>query len=339
SNGRKQYLISCLLQDKVIPQPLGNSGRSQKTNERKMTQMNRLFSPSCPTAQISMPVSANMTPSKIWRVVDVNQIKCIHFGCVAIFSSTRLLIAVVKCRPFTTMSEAEVNQWDELSRFLFCEKRFTNLIAKNGTLLEGFMFAIGCCKCSTKNEQFGLYGSVGKIENTKDEWQKQGANLSSVCCILVNYEGNITTNQGACEFASALTFTMNGFKNSPHLDKDESLYALGWWFQADKWTGQIQRDASKRCTMGKLIFPNEHFCIDLSNCHGLIQVVWASSTFFHYTDSAQDNKSTTLVVMSAQFSRRLEKTMCQKSHGYYEIGKGEGYQISNGHTISCQFKE
>ncbi|MBW0568721.1 hypothetical protein O181_108436 [Austropuccinia psidii MF-1] len=262
-----------------------------------------------------MPVSANMTPSEIRRVVDVNQIKCIHFGCVAIFSSTRLLIALVKFRPFTTMSEVEVNQWDELSQFLFCEKRFTHLIATNGALLEGFMFVIGWCQCRTKNEQFGLYGSVGKIENTKDEWRNQGANLSSVGCILgqslryvgdnlfqriqncynslgvlsfdqVNYEGNIPTNQGACEFASPLTFTMNGFKNSPHLEKDALLYALGLWFQADKRTGQIQRDVSKRCTGGKLIFPNEHFWINLSACHALIQVVWASSTFVHYTDPA-----------------------------------------------------
>ncbi|MBW0550585.1 hypothetical protein O181_090300 [Austropuccinia psidii MF-1] len=111
-----------------------------------------------------------MTPSEIWGVVDVNQIKRIQFGHVEIFSSTGLLIALVEFRPFTTMSELEVNQWDELSQFLFCEKRFTNPIATNGALLEGFMFTIGWCKCSKKNEQFGLYGSVGKIENTKDEW-------------------------------------------------------------------------------------------------------------------------------------------------------------------------
>ncbi|MBW0518188.1 hypothetical protein O181_057903 [Austropuccinia psidii MF-1] len=179
------------------------------------------------------------------------------------------------------------------------------------------MFAIGWCKCSTKNEKFGLYGSLGKIENTKDEWWNQGANLSSVGCILgqslryfgdklfqkiqtcykslgvlsfdqVNDEANISENQGAFKFASELTFTMNGFKNSPNLDKDALLYASGWWFQADKRPSQIQRDASKRCTGGKLIFPNEHFWIDLSDCHGLIQVVWASSTFFHYTNPAQD---------------------------------------------------
>ncbi|MBW0570221.1 hypothetical protein O181_109936, partial [Austropuccinia psidii MF-1] len=186
-------------------------GRSQKTNECKMTQKNRLFFSAQPTAQISMPVSANMTPSEIWRVVDVNQIKRIHFGHVAIFSSTGLLIVLVEFRPFTTMSEVEVNQWDELSQFLFCKKRFTDLIATNGALLEGFMFAIEWRKCSKKNEQFGLYGSVGKIENAKDEWRNQGANLSSVGFNLVNYEGNIPANQGACEFASAFTFTMNGF--------------------------------------------------------------------------------------------------------------------------------
>ncbi|MBW0570059.1 hypothetical protein O181_109774 [Austropuccinia psidii MF-1] len=93
---------------------------------------------------------------------------------------------------------------------------------------------------------------------------------------------------------------MNGFQNSPHLDKDASLYALGWWFQAHKRTGQIQRDASKRYTGGKMIFPNEHLWIDLSKFHQIIQVVWASSTFVHYTDPAQDNESTTLVGMSGQ---------------------------------------
>ncbi|MBW0530198.1 hypothetical protein O181_069913 [Austropuccinia psidii MF-1] len=157
------------------------------------------------------------------------------------------------------MSEVKVNQGDELSQFLFCKKRFTNPIARNGALLEGFMFAIGWCKCSTKNEQFGLYGSVGKIENAKDEWRNQGANLSSVGCILgpslqyvgdnlfekiqnfykslgvpsfdqVNYEANIPANQGTFKFASALTFTMNGFKNAPHFDKNALLYALGWLF-------------------------------------------------------------------------------------------------------------
>ncbi|MBW0484279.1 hypothetical protein O181_023994 [Austropuccinia psidii MF-1] len=228
-----------------------------------------------------------MTPSEIQRVVDVNQMKRIHFGRMAIFSSTGLFIALVKFRPFTTMSEVEVNQWDELSQLVSREIKFTNPIAKNGELLEGFMFAVWLHKCSTKNEQFGLYGSLGKIENTKDEWQNQGENVTSVCCILVNYEANISANQGAFEFASALTFTMNRFKNSPHLDKDALLYASGWWFQADKQTGQIQRDASKRCTGGGLIFPNEYFWIDLSKCHGLIQVVWASSTFAHYTDPAQ----------------------------------------------------
>ncbi|MBW0571416.1 hypothetical protein O181_111131 [Austropuccinia psidii MF-1] len=184
SNGRKKYLISCLLQHIVIPQPLGNSGRSQKTNERKTTRMNRLFSSSCPTAQISMPVSANMTPSEIWRLVDVNQIKHIHFGHVAICSSTGLIIALVKFRPFTTMSEVKVNQWDELSQFLFHKKRFTDPIVTNGALLGGFMFPIGWRKCSTKNEQFGLYGSVGKIENAKDEWGNQGSNLTLVPTML-----------------------------------------------------------------------------------------------------------------------------------------------------------
>ncbi|MBW0545627.1 hypothetical protein O181_085342 [Austropuccinia psidii MF-1] len=213
-----------------------------------------------------MPASANMTPSEIKRLVDVNQMKRIHFGHVAIFSSTRLLIALVKSRPFTTMSEVKVNQWDELSQFLFRKRIFTNPIATNEAVLEEFMFAIGWCKFSTKNEKFGLYGSLGKIENTKDEWWNQGANLSSVGCVLgqslqyvgdnlfqkiqncykslgvpsfdqVSYEADIPTNQGAFEFASSLTFTMNGFKNEPHVDKDASLYASGWWFQADKRTG------------------------------------------------------------------------------------------------------
>ncbi|MBW0495729.1 hypothetical protein O181_035444 [Austropuccinia psidii MF-1] len=155
----------------------------------------------------------------------------------------------------------------------------------------------------------------------------------------VNYEAAICANQGDFQFASALTFNMNRSQNLPHVDKDALLYASGWWFQADKQTGQIQRDSSKWCTGGKLIFPNENFWIDLLECHGLIQVVWASSTFVHFTDPAQDNKRTTLMGMSAQCSRRLAKTMWRKSHSYYEICKGEGYHIRDGYTISSQLEE
>ncbi|MBW0487747.1 hypothetical protein O181_027462 [Austropuccinia psidii MF-1] len=184
SNGRKKYLISCLLQCKVIPHPLGNGWTSQKKNETKTTKKNNIFSSTQPTAQMSMPVSANMTPSEIQTVVDVNQIQHIHFGHVAIFSSTGLLIALVKFRPLTKMSEVEVNQWDELSQFLFGERKFTYPITTSVELLEVFMFSIGWRKCSTKNEQSGLYGSLGKIENKKDEWRSRGANLSLVGCIL-----------------------------------------------------------------------------------------------------------------------------------------------------------
>ncbi|MBW0581827.1 hypothetical protein O181_121542 [Austropuccinia psidii MF-1] len=161
--------------------------------------MNRLFSSSCPAAQISMPVSANITPSEIRRVVDFNKIKHIHFGCVAIFSSTGLLISLVEFQPFTTMSEVKVNQWDELSQFLYCKTRFTYPIATNGALLEGFIFAIGWRKCSTKNEQFGLYGNVGKIENAKDEWQNQGANVPTMQKVPYAYAGcRRFTRQSLC---------------------------------------------------------------------------------------------------------------------------------------------
>ncbi|MBW0529526.1 hypothetical protein O181_069241 [Austropuccinia psidii MF-1] len=258
---KRQEAVSDIfqLQHKVIPQALGNSRTSQKGNEAKTTQKKKLFFSTYPIAQISIPISANMTPNEIWRLVDVKKIKRIHFGHVAIFSSTRLVIALVEFRPFTTMSKVNLKIWDELSQFLFCKRKFSDPISTNEELLERFMFAIGWRKCSTKNEKFGLYGSLGKIENTKYEWQNQGENLSLVVCILVqslqylgdklfqkiktcykslwvlsfdqvNYEANISENHRAFKFASTLTFTMNGFKNSPHLDKNASLYALRWWF-------------------------------------------------------------------------------------------------------------
>ncbi|MBW0488431.1 hypothetical protein O181_028146 [Austropuccinia psidii MF-1] len=308
-----------------------------------------------------------MAPSEALRVVDVNQIKCIHFGCVAIFSSTKLINALVEFRPFTTMREVKVNQWHELSQFLFFKRYFTDQIAINRELLEGFMLSIGWHKCSTKSEPFGIYRSLQKIEDAKDEWQNQGANLSLVGCILgqsfqyfgdklfqkiqtcykslrvpsfnqVNYEANISTNQGAFELASPLPFTLNVLNPFPHLDKDASLYALGLWVQADKQTGHIQKDASKLCTGGKLVFPNEHFWIYLSECQGLIKVVWAISTFFHYNDPAQDNKSMTLVGMSAQCSRSSTKKMWQKSNGYYEIEKRACYHVRESNKISSQLK-
>ncbi|MBW0475284.1 hypothetical protein O181_014999 [Austropuccinia psidii MF-1] len=140
------------------------------------------------------------------------------------------------------MSEVKVNQWDELSPFLFHKGKFTNLIATNGALLEGFMFAIGWRKCSTKYKQFGIYGGLGRIEDTKYQWWNRGANFTFVGCIpgqslqyvgdklcqkiqtlykslgvpsfdQVNFEANIFATQGSFKLASALTLTMNGFKN------------------------------------------------------------------------------------------------------------------------------
>ncbi|MBW0494560.1 hypothetical protein O181_034275 [Austropuccinia psidii MF-1] len=112
------------------------------------------------------------------RVLDVTQIKHIHIGCVAIFSSMGLLIALVEWRPFTTMSESKVNQWDQLSQVLFCKRKFTDPIAANGELLDGFMVPIGWHKCSTKNRKHGIYGSLRRVEDAKDEWQNQGSHLS-----------------------------------------------------------------------------------------------------------------------------------------------------------------
>ncbi|MBW0564017.1 hypothetical protein O181_103732 [Austropuccinia psidii MF-1] len=130
---------------------------------------------------------------------------------------------------------------------------------------------------------------------------------------------------------------MNGFKNPLHVNKDALLYALGWWFQADWRTGKIQKDVLKRCTGGKLIFTNDHLCIELSKHHGLIRVVWASSTFFHYTDPEQDNKSTTLVALSAQCSEKLAKARWQESHCYYKIDEGAAIRsgiVIQSHPIS-----
>ncbi|MBW0557653.1 hypothetical protein O181_097368 [Austropuccinia psidii MF-1] len=141
------------------------------------------------------------------------------------FSSTGLLIALVEFRPFTTMSEVKVNQWDELSQLLFNKRKFTNPIATNGALLKEVMFGIGRRKCSMKNKKFCLYGSLRKIGNAKDEWLNQGGNVSLMGCMLdqslryvedklfqkiqtcykqlgllsfdqVNYKANTSANQG-----------------------------------------------------------------------------------------------------------------------------------------------
>ncbi|MBW0504812.1 hypothetical protein O181_044527 [Austropuccinia psidii MF-1] len=103
---------------------------------------------------------------------------------MAIFSSTGLLIALDELRPFTPMSEVKVNKWEELSQLLFGKRKFTDPVATNGALLEGYIFAIGWCKCNTKNKQFGIYRSLGRIKDAKEELWNQGPNPSWVSCIL-----------------------------------------------------------------------------------------------------------------------------------------------------------
>ncbi|MBW0499119.1 hypothetical protein O181_038834 [Austropuccinia psidii MF-1] len=114
-----------------------------------------------------MPVLANMTPSEIRRVVDVNPIKCIHFGCVATFSSTGLLIALVKFRPFTTMSEVKVNQWDELSQFLFHKRTFTNPIATNVHYWRNLCLGLGGANAAQRMNNFVFMEVLGKLKRKK----------------------------------------------------------------------------------------------------------------------------------------------------------------------------
>ncbi|MBW0552200.1 hypothetical protein O181_091915 [Austropuccinia psidii MF-1] len=119
-----------------------------------------------------------MTPSENQRVVDVNQIKRIHFGPMAIFSSTGLLIAVVEFRKFTTMSEVEVNQWDELSQFLFHGRKFSEPIAMNGALLEGFRFVIGWHKCRQRMSNLVFMEVLGKLKTQKMNGRTKGQILA-----------------------------------------------------------------------------------------------------------------------------------------------------------------
>ncbi|MBW0538770.1 hypothetical protein O181_078485 [Austropuccinia psidii MF-1] len=249
SNDSPQYLISCLLQHQVIPQPPLNGSTSQKRNRARTTQRNKFFSSSKPMAQISMPVSENIDASEIWRIVDFTQTKLIHFGCVAIFSFTISLISLVEFRPLAKMAEVEVNQLDKLSHVFFCKRNFTDTIPTNGALIKVAMLYSGWHKFSMKNAQFDIYRSLGKIVDTKEEWQNEGENMSSVGCISgqsllyfgdkffkkiqthknslgvlsfdqINYDFNISTNQGEFKFALALNFTMNRFKYSPNVEKD-----------------------------------------------------------------------------------------------------------------------
>ncbi|MBW0536990.1 hypothetical protein O181_076705 [Austropuccinia psidii MF-1] len=108
-----------------------------------------------------------MTQSGIQRVVDVNKIKRIHFGCVAIFSSTGLLISLVKFRPFTTMSEVEVNQWDQLSQFLFSERKFTNPIATNGNYWRDLCLLYGGTNLAQRTNNLGFIEPLGESKTQK----------------------------------------------------------------------------------------------------------------------------------------------------------------------------
>ncbi|MBW0477904.1 hypothetical protein O181_017619 [Austropuccinia psidii MF-1] len=108
-----------------------------------------------------------MIPSEIMRFVDVNQIKRIHFGRVAIFSSTGLVIPLVKFRPFTTMSEIEVNRWDELSQFVFHKRNFTDLIATNGHSLRDLCLQLGGTNSAQRTNNLVFMEVLGKLKMQK----------------------------------------------------------------------------------------------------------------------------------------------------------------------------
>ncbi|MBW0521647.1 hypothetical protein O181_061362 [Austropuccinia psidii MF-1] len=108
-----------------------------------------------------------MTSSEIQRVMDVNQIKHIHFGCVAIFSSTGLLIALVEFRPFTTMSEVEVKHGMNYHNSLFVKENSPTRLQQMGNYWRDLCLQLGGANAARRMNNLVFMEVLGELKTQK----------------------------------------------------------------------------------------------------------------------------------------------------------------------------
>ncbi|EGG05857.1 uncharacterized protein MELLADRAFT_87712 [Melampsora larici-populina 98AG31] len=101
-------------------------------------------------------------------------------------------------------------------------------------------------------------------------------------------------------FASNIAVTYDEFYNAKHTDLDESKYTFGFFTRINRHTGKLyslRNDPFQGDSNGSQFFlDNYNVTVDFDACDGVVEMLWASQTDHHTSNSKTFNKNNVRVI-------------------------------------------
>ena len=255
-------------------------------------------------------------------------------------SDHHALVAIIEFVPLDWLSEQDKKDINFVTTFLHCLKKFVNPVGPSRSW-GGKMWAIGWQKLMNPLELFGRYVKKSSIRSSPQEYavlnlkaNKVSQILGQMFCNLAKlaFESNRDTMKDSnipsfslLEFGSKptpfdcsphLTFTLDSFYNSPHIDKGNiSGYSFLLVVPTKKSNGRLIEDTHEYQVLdGQFVFPDLGFGIDFKQ-KGIVKMVWAANKYKHCTFPAVDTATHTRMAMSLQINKKTQSTCRDMKNG------------------------
>ncbi|KAA1121246.1 hypothetical protein PGTUg99_028361 [Puccinia graminis f. sp. tritici] len=245
------------------------------------------------------------------------------------------ILALIEFTRWDELNTAQVDELRDITEFLFSAKQFVNAVDSDTRSWGGKMFAIGWRKAMVAFQLIGIYrnkAAIAKSPDTYDALMRKSYKISSILGRMFRRLANVAfkDNQevmrkysipalGHLAFnlpitdddcAPNLTFTSNGFFNSPHCDEDDiSEFAFGLFIPVNKNDWSIAKtERPTKLNGGQFVFPDYRCGIDFSNHDGFVKVVWRAKEVRHCTLHSINDPTCDQLGMSMQINKKTATT-------------------------------
>ncbi|KAA1105182.1 hypothetical protein PGTUg99_007214 [Puccinia graminis f. sp. tritici] len=242
------------------------------------------------------------------------------------------IIAMIEFTRWDQLTPIELDEIRNVTQFLFSAKQFVNPVDSDTRSWGGQMFAIGWRKAMIAFQLIGIYrnkAAIAKSPSTYDTLMRKSTKISSILGRMFRRLANVAfqDNQDIMKSNSIpslghlafnipindddcspnLTFTTDGFFNSPHFDKDDiSEFEFGLFIPVNKndWT---IADSSK-LKGGEFVFPDYRCGIDFAKHDGFVKLVWRSKEVRHCTLNSDNDSTRNQLGISMQINKKTAST-------------------------------
>jgi hypothetical protein len=120
--------------------------------------------------------------------------------------------------------------------------------------------------------------------------------------------------------APHITFTTNGFFDSPHTDdEDISEYAFAMFLPTLSLDGSlITKPSTYDISSGPFVFPDHKIGIDFDQQFGVVKMAWQANKIKHCTLPSSYSSTCTRLGMSVQINLRLANASDRYQKGLYK---------------------